>query len=135
MRRAAAAFAGVTMLAGPAWAGSDAADVLANLDQLMIARAVATQCGRAESANTGTFQHKYELLTARAVAALKILISDLSQPHIEKLISNHYDEIDRRASAVIAQESCEGLHIQQALQKYDSVANSTDTELTADNLN
>ena len=129
MRRAAAAFAGVTMLTAPAWAGSDAAPVLGTLDELMTARSVAARCGRADA---GAFQQKYELVTARAMAALKILVSDLAPPHLEKLIDTHYGEIDRRISDVIAQESCDGPRIQQALQKYDSVANSTDTELTAD---
>jgi len=129
MRRAAAAFAGVTMLTGPAWAGSDAAKVLGTLDTLMTARSVAARCGRADA---GLFQQKYELVAARAVAALKILVSDLAPPHIQKLIDTHYGEIDRRVSDVIAQESCDGPRIRQALQKYDSVANSTDTELTAD---
>ncbi|GEM_PF-4765975 len=132
MRRAAAAFAGVTMLTGPAWAGSDAATVLATLDKLMTARSVAVRCGRSDATAAGLFQQKYELLTERAMTALKILISDLAPPHLEKLIETHFGEIDRRVSAVIAQESCDGPRIQQALQKYDSVANNTDTELIAD---
>jgi len=135
MRRCAAVLAGVMMLTGPAWAGSGGADILNTLDQYMIAHAVAARCNHADGPGAATFQHKYLLVTARAAAALKLLASDLAQPNIEKLIRNHYDEIDRRVAAVIAQESCEGSHVQQALQKYDTVANSDDTELAAGNAN
>lgn len=134
MRRCAAILAGITMFSAPAWAGSDGADILTTLDQFMIARTVAARCGHAESP-TAAFEHKYLLMTARAAATLKLLASDLAAPNIEKLILSHYDEIDRRAAIVIAQESCDGPHAQQALQKYDSVAKGDDTEIAAGNNN
>lgn len=134
MRRCAAILAGITMLSAPAWAGSGGADTLTTLDQFMIARAVAERCGHA-GGPTAAFEHKYLLVTARAAAALKLLASDLAEPNIEKLIRGHYDEIDRRAAIVIAQESCDGPHVQQALQKYDNAAQGDDTELAAGNNN
>jgi len=135
MRRIAAILASVTMLAGPARAGSSGAEALAALDQFMIVRAVAARCSHGTPAAVEAFQHKYDLVVAHAAAALKLLASDLAQPHIEKLIGNHYDEIDRRVSVVVAQESCDGPHAQQALQKYDNAANTPNIELLADNGN
>lgn len=135
MLRLAAALTGAIVLAGPARADSPGADVLATLDQLMIARAVSTRCGHPDAPAADTFQHRYEETLIHAEEALKALSSDLAKPNIEKLMNDHYGEIDRRASVVIAQESCNGPHIQQALQKYDSVANSADTQLTIDGNN
>jgi len=135
MRRTAAILAGVTMLAGPACAGSSGAEALAALDQFMIVRAVAARCGHAAPAAADAFQQKYDLVVAHAAAALKLLASDLAQPHIEKLIGSHYEEIDRRVSVVVAQESCDGPRAQQALQKYDTASNTPNIELLAKNGN
>jgi len=132
MRRIAAILAGVTMLAGPACAGSSGAEALAALDQLMIARAVAARCGHGTPAASEAFQRKYDLVVAHGAAALKLLASDLAEPHIEKLIGNHYEEIDRRVTAVVAQESCDGPRAQQALEKYDTASNTPNIELLAD---
>ena len=135
MRRIAAILAGVTMLAGPACAGSSGAEALAALDQFMIIRAIAARCGHAAPDAAEAFQRKYDLVVADGAAALKLLASDLAQAHIEKLIGNHYEEIDRRVSAVVAQESCGGPRAQQALQRYDNASNTPNIELLAKNGN
>ena len=132
MRRLAAAFTGAILLAGPAWAESPGADLLATLDQLMFARAVSDRCGHPDSRTADSFQHRYAAALDRAEAAMKALSSDLTVPHIKKLMNDHYGEIDRRSSVMITQESCNGPHIQQALQKYDGVANSADTQPAID---
>jgi len=135
MRRGAAAFAGLVMLAGPAGAATPGPGALALLDQFMIARSAAARCGQAAASTAAAFQHKYELVTLRAEAMLTRLASDLAGANIGKLIENRYNEIDRRVSTLVTQESCNGPHVQQALQKYDSVANIKDTELMAENDN
>ena len=46
-------------------------------------------------------------------------------------MAQHYDEIDRHVTAIVAQESCNGSHIKEALQKYDSTANAVMNPLLA----
>ena len=136
MYRFAAAFAGMIVLAGPALADPPRHDtILTTLDQFMIARSVSAKCGRADAATVSSFQRHYRLVTEQAMVALKALSSDLTQDRIEKVMADHYGEIDRRVIAIIAQESCDGSHIKEALQKYDSVANAADTQLMADKNN
>ena len=132
MRPVSAAFAAAVIAINPAWAESPSADVLSTLDQLMSARATAAHCRHPDTQTDTIFHQEYEKALARAEAAMKALSSDLTVPHIKKLMNDHYGEIDRRTSVMITQESCNGPHIQQALQKYDSVANSADNQSTID---
>jgi hypothetical protein len=136
MGRFGTAFAGMILLAGPALADPPRHDnILTTLDQFMIARSVSAKCGSADAATSAAFQRHYRLVTEQATVALKALSSDLTQIHIEKVMADHYSEIDRRVIAIVAQESCDGSHIKEALQKYDSVANVADTQLMADKNN
>lgn len=136
MYRFAAACAGLMISAGPALADPPRHDnILTTLDQFMIARSVSAKCGRSDVATEAAFQGHYRQVAEQATVALKALSSDLTQIHIEKVMADHYGEIDRHVSAIVAQESCDGPHIKEALQKYDSVANLTDTQLMADKNN
>jgi phosphoenolpyruvate carboxylase len=130
------AFIAVSLSAAPALADPPRHDtILATLDQLMIARSAATKCGRADGPTQASFQRQYRLVTEQATLALKTLASDLTQAHIEKVMTDHYGEIDRRVTAIVAQESCNGSHVKEALQKYDSVANAGETPLLAEKNN
>lgn len=135
MQRLAAACAGIAMLAGPALADPPDKGILAMLDQFMITRSVAAHCGRGDAVSTASFQSRYRRVTEQAMTALRTLASDLTQDRIEKVMDDHYSEIDRRVVAIVAQESCEGSHIREALQKYDCVAGRPDTPLMADKNN
>ena len=136
MYRFAAAFVGMTILAGPALAEPPRHDtILTILDQFMIARSVSAKCGRTDAATTAAFLRRYRLVTEQAMVALKALSTDLTRDRIEKVMADHYSEIDRRVTAIVAQESCDGSHIKEALQKYDSVASAADTQLMADKNN
>ncbi|HMA51686.1 MAG TPA: hypothetical protein VKP60_18130, partial [Magnetospirillaceae bacterium] len=96
MDRFAAAFAGMMVLAGPALADPPRHDtILTTLDQLMIARSVSAKCGRPDTATTASFQRHYRTVTEQAMVALKALSSDLTQDRIEKVMIDHYSEIDR----------------------------------------
>jgi hypothetical protein len=122
----------MAMLAAPALADVPTGDTLKTLDQYMIAQSVAAKCGHTDAALIAAFQNNYRLVTQRAQLALKAIASDLSPSHIDNVISDHYSEIDRRVIAIIAQESCDGPHIKEALQKYDSVARQGNTQILAD---
>lgn len=136
MYRFGAALFGMILSSGPALADPPHHDnILTTLDQVMIARSVSAKCGHADTATISSFQRHYRLVTEQATVALKMLSSDLTQTHIEKVMADHYSEIDRRVTAIVAQESCDGSHIKEALQKYDSVANVTDAPLLADKNN
>jgi high-affinity K+ transport system ATPase subunit B len=136
MFRHVAAIIGLTLSAAPALADPPRHDtILVTLDQFMIARSVAAKCGRADAAAQASFQRQYRMVAEQATLALKALASDLTQDHIEKVMADHYGEIDHRVTAIVAQESCNGIHIKEALQKYDTVANVGDTPLIADKNN
>lgn len=120
MRRVPAAIIMLAMLAGPAWADPPTSDILQVLDQVMIERSAAAKCAPPDAAKAAAFRRYYQEIAAEAQAALKSLASDLDLSHIEKVMVQHYDEIDRRVSAIVAQESCDGSHIKEALQKYDT---------------
>ena len=136
MVRFVAAFAGAIILASPALADPPRHDnILTTLDQFMIARSVSAKCGRADAATAASFQRHYRQVAEEATGALKDLSSDLTRAHIEKVMADHYSEIDHRVTAIVAQESCDGLHIKEALQKYDSVANLTEPQLLANKNN
>jgi hypothetical protein len=136
MYRFAAAGAALIVLAGPALADPPRHDtILTTLDRFMIARSVSAHCGRADAATATSFQRHYRLVTEQAMIELKALSSDLTRERIEKVMADHYTEIDRHVAAIVAQESCDGSHIKEALQKYDSVANADDAQLMADKKN
>lgn len=123
MRRFSAALFALVSCAGPAWAEPQTTEILQTLDQAMIERSAAARCGAADSVKAAAFGDYYRAVSGDALVALKTLASDLDQSHIEKVMKQHYDEIDRRVSAIVAQESCDGTHIKEALQKYDDNAN------------
>jgi len=131
MRRLSAAFFSVTLLAGPALAESPDTNVLRMLDQVMIIRSVAAKCTPPNQASAIAFQRRYQDVATQAQTALKALASDLTQAHIESVMAEHYDEIDRRVAAVVAQESCDGPHIKEALQKYDGIVKAVMTPQVA----
>lgn len=131
MRRLSAAFTMLVLLAGPAWADSPTSDVLQTLDQVMIERATAAKCAAPDSAKAAAFRKYYQTIAAEAETVLKTLASDLDRSHIEKVMAQHYDEIDRHVTAIVTQESCEGSHIKEALQKYDNAANAVIAQQTA----
>ncbi len=135
MYRFAAAFIGMSMLAVSALADTPNGDTLKTLDQFMIARSVAAKCAPADDVTAAAFEHSYQMVAERAQLALKALASDLSQAHIEKIMSDHYGEIDRQVSAIVTQESCDGEHAKEALQKYDAAARMESTRLLADKSN
>jgi hypothetical protein len=136
MQRLAVVLTGMMMLAGPAWADPPRSDnALATLDQFMVARSAAAKCGHADAAANVAFLHQYRLAAEQGAAALKILSSDLTSAHIEKVIADHYGEIDLRVTAIVAQETCISTRIKQALQKYDNVANAAETQLIANKNN
>lgn len=123
MRRLTAAIA-MLVLAGPAWAEPPTSEILQTLDQVMIERSAAAKCAAPDAAKAAAFRRYYQTVAAEAQTVLKSLASDLDQSHIEKVMVQHYDEIDRRVTAIVAQESCDGSHIKEALQKYDATANA-----------
>jgi hypothetical protein len=131
MRRLSAAIIMLALLAGPAWAEPPTSEILQTLDQVMIERSAAAKCAVPDSAKAAAFRKYYQGIAAEAQTALKSLASDLDLSHIEKVMVQHYDEIDRRVAAIVAQESCDGSHIKEALQKYDSIANAVITEQMA----
>ena len=136
MVRYVAAFIGLSLSVAPALADPPRHDtILATLDQFMIARSVAAKCGRPDAPTQASFQRQYRLVTEQATLVLKTLASDLTRDRIEKVMADHYDEIDRRVTVIVAQESCNGSHIKEALQKYDSAANAGQTPLMADKNN
>jgi len=135
MRRLTAAFIALASLAGPAWADPPGSEILQTLDQVMIERSVAAKCAAPDNAKAAAFRTHYQTVAAEAQEALKNLASDLDQSHIEKVMLQHYDEIDRRVAAIVTQESCDGPHIKEALQKYDSIANAVMTEQMAKKAN
>jgi hypothetical protein len=128
MRRLSASIIMLAALAGPAWAEPPTSDILQTLDQVMIERSAAAKCAVPDGAKAAAFRLYYQTITADAETVLKSLASDLDQSHIEKVMLQHYDEIDRRVAAVVAQESCDGMHIKEALQKYDSIATAVMAE-------
>jgi len=130
MRRRLAALALSTLLAGPAFAESDT-DALRMLDQAMIMRSAATRCAEPSSVRSAAFRRAYLQVAAQAQAALKSLASDLTQAHIQSVMADHYDEIDRHVIAIIEQESCGGADILEALRKYDSLVNSAPSQQIA----
>lgn len=131
MRRLSAAYIMLALLAGPARADQPTSDILRTLDQVMIERATAAKCAAPDSAKAAAFRKYYQTVAAEAETVLKTLASDLDRSHIEKVMAQHYDEIERRVSAIVAQESCDGSHIKEALQKYDSTANAVIAQQTA----
>lgn len=131
MRRLSAAFITLTMLAGPAWADPPNGEILQTLDQVMIERSVAAKCAAPDAAKAAAFSKLYQTVAAEAQMTLKSLASDLDQSHIDKVMTQHYDEIDRRVVSIVAQESCDGQHIKEALQKYDSTADAVIAQQTA----
>lgn len=136
MHRFLALLIGLIGTAAPALADPPRPDaMLAGLDQLMIARSVEARCGQADATTDLAFQRQYRAASEQGVAALKILASELTLDHVEKIMTARYLEIDRQVGVVIAQESCESTRIKEALQKYDTVANSTDIRLVADKNN
>ena len=136
MVRYVAAFIGLSLSVAPALADPPRHDtILATLDQFMIARSVAAKCGRPDAPTQASFQRQYRLVTEQATLVLKTLASDLTRDRIEKVMADHYDEIDRRVTAIVTQESCNGSHIKEALQKYDNAANAGQTPLMADKNN
>lgn len=128
MRRLSAAFIMLALLAGPAWADPPTSEILQTLDQVMIERATAAKCAAPDSTKAAAFRKYYQAVAAEAEVALKNLASDLDRSHIEKVMVQHYDEIERHVTAIVAQESCDGSHIKEALQKYDSTANAVITQ-------
>ncbi len=136
MYRFAAASAALIVLTGPALADPPRHDtILTTLDQLMIARSVSAKCGHADRATATSFQRHYRLVTEQAMIELKALSSDLTRERIEQVMADHYSEIDRHVAAIVAHESCDGVHIKEALQKYDNVANAADTQIMANKNN
>jgi hypothetical protein len=123
MRRLSAIIAlGAALLAVPALADAPSGDVLRILDQFMVARSAATRCGTATPITMSVFRSNYREVALQARAELKSILSDLADAPIEKVIADHYDDIDRRIAVMIAQESCDGPHTREELQKYDSGA-------------
>jgi hypothetical protein len=120
------------MLAGPALADPAGGCILARLDQFMVTRSAAAHCGWGDALSTATFQNRYRRVADQAAAELKVLASDLTGIGIEKVISDHYSEIDRRVIATVAQESCSGPHVREALEKYGSTADTGNIPLMAD---
>lgn len=131
MRSLLAAFISLAVLAGPAWAEQPTSEILQALDQAMIERSVASKCADHDAAKAAAFRKIYQAVTAEAEVALKSLASDLDQTHIEKVMVQHYDEIDRHVTAIVTQESCSGSHIKEALQKYDITVNAVMNPLMA----
>ena len=131
MRRLTAALISLMTLAGPVWAEQPNSEILQALDQAMIERSVAAKCAIPDPAKDAAFRKLYQAITAEAEIALKSLASDLDQAHIEKVMAQHYGEIDHHVTAIIAQESCDGSHIKEALQKYDSTVNAVINPLLA----
>ena len=131
MRRLTAAFISLTTLAGPVWAEQPNSEILQTLDQAMIERSVAGKCAAPDAAKAAAFRTLYQAIAAQAEIALKSLATDLDQTHIERVMAQHYDEIDRHVVAIVAQESCDGSHIREALQKYDSTVNAVMAPLMA----
>ena len=131
MRRLSAIVAvGVTLLAGPASADAPSGDLLRMLDQFMVARSAATQCGGADAATMAAFHGNYRQIALRARGELKSLLPDLGETLIEKLIHDHYDDIDRQVSLMVAQESCKGPRVHEALQKYDTASQAVTARLS-----
>ena len=124
MRRLSATFITLGILAGPAWADPPNSEILQTLDQVMIERSVAAKCAAPDAGKEAAFRKAYQSVAAEAEMTLKGLASDLDHSHIEKVMMQHYDEIDRRVVAIVARESCDGTHIHEALQKYDATANA-----------
>jgi hypothetical protein len=131
MRRLSAALMSLVFLVGPALAETPNSQILQRLDQAMIERSVAAKCAEPDSAKAAAFRKLYQAITQEAEVALKSLASDLDQSHIEKVMAQHYDEIDRHVIAIVAQESCSGSHIKEALQKYDNTVKAVTTQLMA----
>ncbi len=123
MRRFSAILAlGTALLAVPAVADGQSGDSLRMLDQFMAARSAALRCGTAKPVTLAAFRSNYRDVALRARAELKSILTDLDDALIEKVIASHYDDMDRHMAAMIAQESCDGPHIRDALQHYDSGA-------------
>jgi hypothetical protein len=131
MHRLTAALVSLASLAGPAWAEQPNSEILQTLDQAMIERSVAAKCAAPDAAKAAAFRKLYQAVAAQAEIALKGLASDLDESHIEKVMAQHYDEIDHHVTAIVAQESCNGTHIKEALQKYDSTVNAAMNPLLA----
>lgn len=132
MRRLTAfAALGAALLTAPCLADAPSGDVLRILDQFMVARSAATRCGALKPVTVAAFRSNYREVALRARAELKSILSDLNEMRIEKVLSDHYDDIDHRIAALIAQESCDGPHIREALQEYDSDARMITASLAA----
>ena len=131
MRSLSAALIALPVLAGPARAEPPNSEILQLLDQVMIERSVAEKCAASDSDKAAAFRGHYQSVAMAAKAALKSLASDLDQRHIDMVMDQHYDEINRHVLAIVAQESCAGSHIKEALQKYDSAASAAMTQQIA----
>ena len=130
MRRFSAVIAlGLAIVAPPALADAPSGDALRILDQFMIARSAVARCGAAEPSTLAAFRGNYREVASQARAELKSILSDLNDTLIEKVLSDHYNDIDHRTLATIAQESCDGPHIRDALRKYDSGAQTMTARL------
>lgn len=123
---------GLAILAAPTLADAPSGDALRIIDQFMTARSAVARCGVTQPATLAAFRANYREVASYARAELKSILSDLNDTLIEKVLSDHYNDIDRRIIAIVAQESCGGPHIREALQKYDNGAQMVLARLMSD---
>jgi hypothetical protein len=119
MRAALMVVCAVAMSAAPAAAQQQGPDILAIWDQFSVSNAIASRCVKPGGAKLAKFLLNYQIVTTHAALRLQQKSPDWTSARIDQAMKGRYGEIDEAMAAVIAQETCDGPKVKEALRRFD----------------
>lgn len=110
---------GFTLCALPVMAQQTGPDILTIWDQFSISNAIASKCTKPADDKLNKFLSNYMTVTVHTSMRLKELRPVLTSAEIDQSMKDRYAQIDKAIANVIAQESCDGPRVQEALRRFD----------------
>ncbi|MBF0324072.1 MAG: hypothetical protein HQL42_03280 [Alphaproteobacteria bacterium] len=109
-------------LAVPVAAEQPSPDILTIWDQFSISNAIASKCVKPDGNKLARFLLNYQIVSTHASLKLSQTSKDWTPERIDRAMKERYVQIDQAMAAAIAQETCQGPKIMEALKRFDMQA-------------
>ncbi|WP_173976219.1 hypothetical protein [Magnetospirillum sp. LM-5] len=110
---------GIGVMAAPASAQQQGPDILTIWDQFSVSNTIASKCVKPEEDKLTKFLVNFQIVTINASLRIQQLRPDWTPERIDQAMKERYGQIDKSMAAVIAQETCEGPKVKEALRRFD----------------
>ncbi len=119
MRAAVMLVCGLVGFSAPAMAQQQGLNILTIFDQFAVSNAVASKCVKPDPAKLAKFLLNFQIVSTHASIRLQGISPSSSNERIDQVMKDRYGEIDKHISSVIAQETCNGPKVREALKRFD----------------